>query len=167
MRLPEIVLTTVIKMSFSTVSYYTSSMIAGKTEIRYEVLYEFNLLPPLFHRLLVLGVDGLDVLPDEALGVLEVLAALTEDVGRMEGRHRLHPAFEVIPLTTILGDPEVLVYDGLGGGAAEAEDDLRLYRLYLALQVGVAGLDLTRPRLAVLEPSPSSTAARHLTMLVR
>src|SRR5215211_643282 len=125
-------------------------MIAGKTEIRYEVLYEDSL--PLFHRLLVLGVDRLDVLPHQALGVLEVLAALTEDVCRMEGRHRLDPAFEVVPLATVLGDPEVFIYDGLGGGTAEAEDDLRLYRLYLALQVGVAGLDLTRPRLAVLEP---------------
>src|SRR5215212_5622229 len=112
-----------------------------------------DLLPPFLHRVLVFGVDGLDVLPDEALGVLEVLAALTEDVGRMERRHRLDPAFEVVPLATVLGDPEVLVYDGLGGGTAEAEDDLRLYRLYLALQVGVAGPDLSRPRLAVLEPS--------------
>jgi hypothetical protein len=39
MRLPEIVLTTVFKKPFSTVSYYTPSMIAGTTGIRYEVLY--------------------------------------------------------------------------------------------------------------------------------
>src|SRR5918998_6803690 len=111
-------------------------------------------LSSLFQRFLVLGVDVLDVLPDQALGVLEVVAALAEDVGRVEGRHRLDPALEVVPPAAVLRDPEVLVYDRLGGGTAEAEDDLRLYRLHLALQVRVAGPDLTRPRLAVLYSSP-------------
>src|SRR5918997_2775981 len=83
--------------------------------------------PALRHRVLVLGVDGLDVLPHEALGVLEV-----------------------VPLAAVLGDAEVLVYDGLGRGAAEAEDDPGPYRLRLALQVDVAGFDLAGPRLAVL-----------------
>src|SRR3712207_6550912 len=105
--------------------------------------------PALRHRVLVLGVDGLDVLPHEALGVLEVFAALPEDVGRVEGRHRPYAALEVVPLAAVLGNAEVLVYHGLGGGTAEAEDDLRLYRLGLALQVDVAGFDLARPRLAV------------------
>jgi hypothetical protein len=40
MRLPEIVLTTIFKKPFSTISYYTTSMIAGATEMRYEVLYD-------------------------------------------------------------------------------------------------------------------------------
>src|SRR5918999_1740660 len=111
-------------------------------------------LSSLFQRFLVLGVDVLDVLPHQALGVLEVVSALAEDVGRVEGRHRPDPAFEVVPPAAVLGDPEVLVYDRLGGGTAEAEDDLRLYRLHLALQVRVAGPDLPRPRLAVLHPSP-------------
>src|SRR5918995_3255281 len=104
----------------------------------------------LLYRLLVLGVDGLDVLPDETFGVLEVLAALPEDVGRVEGRHRLDAALQVVPFTAVLGDAEVLVYDGLGRGTAQAEDNLRLNRLRLALQVDVAGFDLARPRLAVL-----------------
>jgi hypothetical protein len=38
MRLPEIVLTTLLSKPFSTVSYYTSSMISATSEIRYEVL---------------------------------------------------------------------------------------------------------------------------------
>ena len=38
MRLPEIVLTTVSKKPFSTVSYYTPSMISATAGIRYEVL---------------------------------------------------------------------------------------------------------------------------------
>ena len=42
MRLPEIVLTTIFKKPFSTVSYYTTSMIAGATEMRYEVLYDLR-----------------------------------------------------------------------------------------------------------------------------
>src|SRR5215217_2824657 len=108
-------------------------------------------LPSLLHRLLVLGVDGLNVLPDQTLGVLEVVAALPEDVGGVEGSHRLDP-LDLVPLAAVLGDPEVLVYYGLGSGAAEAEDDLRLYGPYLSLQVRVAGPDLTRPRLAVLHP---------------
>src|SRR5918998_2072038 len=111
-------------------------------------------LSSLFQRSLVLGVDVLDVLPDQALGVLEVVAALAEDVGRVEGRHRLDPALEVVPPAAVLRDPEVLVYDRLGGGTAEAEDDPGPYRFYLALQIGVARPDLTRPRLAVLHPSP-------------
>src|SRR5215210_8101147 len=114
----------------------------------------FTTLSPLLQRFLVLGVDVLDVLPHQALGALEVVAALAEDVSRVEGRHRLDPALEVVPPAAVLGDPEVLVDDRLGGGTAEAEDDLRLYRFYLALQVGIAGPYLTRPRLAVLHPSP-------------
>src|SRR4028119_1528200 len=90
-------------------------------------------LPPLLHRLLVLGMDVLDVLPDGALGVGEIVAALTEDVGRVEGRHRLRAVVQVVPLAAVFGDFEVLVYEGLGGGAAEAEDYLWLYRLHLAL----------------------------------
>src|SRR5215203_1921340 len=113
-------------------------------------LFTFAGLAALLDRLLVLGVDVLDVLPDEAFGVLEILTALTQDVGRGEGRRHLDAALEVVPLATVLGDPEVLVYDGLGGGASEAEDDLRLYSLDLALQVGVAGFDLASPRLAGL-----------------
>src|SRR3712207_4875927 len=109
--------------------------------------------PALLHRLLVLGVDCLDVLPDEALGVLEVFAALPEDVGRVEGRHRPYAAFEVVPLAAVLGDAEVLVYEGLGGGAAEAQQDLGPHRLHLALEVGVAGSDLPGPRRTVLHPA--------------
>src|SRR5919112_6861708 len=115
---------------------------------------KFFTLSSLLQRLLVLGVDVLDVLPDQALGVLEVVAALAEDVGRVEGRHRLDTTLEVVPPAAVLRDPEVLVYDRLGGGTAEAEDDLRPYRFYLALQIRVAGPDLTRPRLAVLHPAP-------------
>src|SRR4028119_449520 len=114
-------------------------------------------LPPLLHRLLVLGMDVLDVLPDEALGVAEVVATLTEDVGRVEGCHRLRAVVQVVPLAAVFGDLEVLVYDGLGGGTAEAEDYLRLHRLHLALEVGVAGPYLGGLGLAVLHPS----ALRH------
>src|SRR5215213_1353470 len=70
----------------------------------------------------------------------------------MEGRHCLD-AFYVVPRAAVLGDPEVLVYDGLRGGPAEAEDDLRLDGLDLALQVGVASPYLAGLRLAVLEPA--------------
>src|SRR4028119_266190 len=110
-------------------------------------------LLPLLHRLLVLGVNVLDVLPDEALGVGEVVAALAEDVGRVEGRHRLRAVVYVVPLAAVFGDLEVLVYEGLCGGAAEAEDNARPYCLHLALQVGVAGPDLARLRLPVLHPA--------------
>src|SRR5215210_1831584 len=102
------------------------------------------------HGLLVLGVDVLDVLPDEALDIVQVVAALPEDVGGMEGRHRLD-AFSLVPRAAVLGDPEVLIYDRLCGGAAEAEDDIRPDGLYLALKVRVAGPDLRGLRLAVLE----------------
>src|SRR3712207_4503218 len=161
MRLPEIVLTTLYEALLDGFLLQLC-MIAGMNKMRYEVLYDCRCrlkdpdrgLPPLVHRLLVLGVDVLDVLPDEALGVLEVLATLAENIGRMEGRHRLDAAVEVVPLAAVLGDPEVLVYDGLGGGATGAEDDLRPYRLHLSLEVDVAGPDLTRPRLAVLHASP-------------
>src|SRR4029453_14627449 len=70
----------------------------------------------------------------------------------MEGRHRLD-AFYLVPRAAVLGDPEVLVYDGLRGGTAEAEDDLRLDGLDLALQIRVAGPYLPGLRLAVLEPA--------------
>src|SRR5215210_429601 len=102
------------------------------------------------HRLLVFGVDVLDVFPDEALGVVQVVATLPEDVGGMEGRHRFD-AFSLVPRAAVFGDPEVLVYDRLRGRTAEAEDDLRPDGLYLALQVGVAGPNLCGLRLAVLE----------------
>src|SRR5215210_5798926 len=104
------------------------------------------------HGLLVFGVDVLDVFPDEALGIVQVVAALPEDVGGMEGRHRLD-AFSLVPRAAVLGDPEVLVYDRLRGGTAEAEDDLRLDGLDLALQIGIAGPYLCGLRLAVLEPA--------------
>src|SRR3712207_1346841 len=154
MRLPDIVLTTVFSDALLDGYPIHARMIAANIEIRYEVLYFRQVataacLPALLHGLLVLGVDVLDVLPDEALGVLEVLATLTQDVCRVEGRQRLYAALQVVPLATILGDPEVLIYDGLGRRTAEAEYDLRLYRLRLPLQVDVAGFDLTRPRLAV------------------
>src|SRR5215212_8301014 len=70
----------------------------------------------------------------------------------MEGRHRLD-AVSLVPRAAVLGDPEVLVYDRLGGGTAEAEDDLRPYGLDLALQVGIAGPYLAGLRLAVLHPA--------------
>src|SRR5919206_1740265 len=106
-------------------------------------------LLPLFQRFLVLCVDVLDVLPDSALRYVEVFTALPEYVGRVESRHRLY-SVQVIPLATVSGDLEVPVYDCFGGGTAEAEYDLGLYRLQLPLQVGVTGFDLTCPRLAVL-----------------
>src|SRR5215218_11176004 len=104
------------------------------------------------HHLLVLGVDVPDVFPDEALGVVQVVATLPEDVGGMEGRHRLD-AVSLVPRAAVLGDPEVLVYDRLGGGTAETEDDLWLDGLDLALQVGVAGPYLAGLRLSVLQPA--------------
>src|SRR5215212_1944366 len=88
---------------------------------------------PSLHRLLVLGVDVLDVPPDHALRVRQVVAALPQHVGGMEGRHRLDAVY-VVPPAAVFGDAEVLVYDGLRGGASEAEHDLRLDRLDLALQ---------------------------------
>src|SRR3712207_6555045 len=113
-------------------------MIAGVKQIRYEVLYDSaglkdrtETLPSLLHRHLVFGVDGLDILPHQALGVLEVVPALPQYVGRMEGRHRLDTSFEVVPFAAVLGDPEVLVYDSLGGRTTEAGDDPGSYRLYL------------------------------------
>src|SRR5918997_786278 len=104
-----------------------------------------GVLSPLLHRLLVLGVDVLDILPHQALGVLEVLATLPQYVGRVEGSHRLEAAVDLVPLAAVLCDPEVLVYDRLGGRSSEAEDDTRPHRLYLALQVRVAGPVLTGP----------------------
>src|SRR5215203_1192426 len=70
----------------------------------------------------------------------------------MEGRYRLD-AVSLVPRAAVLGNPEVLVYDRLGGGTAEAEDDLRFDGPDLALQVGVAGPYLCSLRLAVLEPA--------------
>src|SRR5215216_6273991 len=107
---------------------------------------------PRLHRLLVLGVDVLDVPPDHALRVRQVVAALPQHVGGMEGRHRFYAVY-VVPLAAVFRDPEVLVDDRLRGGATEAEYDLRLDRLDLALQVGVAGPDLTCLRLAVFHPA--------------
>src|SRR5215210_970034 len=104
------------------------------------------------HGLLVFGVDGSDIFPDQTLGIVQVVATLPEDVGGMEGRHRLDAVY-LVPGATVLGDPEVLVDDRLRGGTAEAEDDLRLDGLDLALQVGVAGPYLCGLRLAVLEPA--------------
>src|SRR5918994_1973985 len=162
MRLPVVVLTTLYE-PFSTISLLQRRTITGEPKTRYENVYErFGLpgrpllpvtLPALLHRLLVLGVDALDVLPNEALGVVQVVAALPEDVGRVESRHRLD-AFYVVPLAAVLGDPEVLAYDRLRGRTAETEDDARLHRLSLALQVRVARPDLPRLRLAVLHPTP-------------
>src|SRR5829696_6135796 len=107
---------------------------------------------PGLHRLLVLGVDVLDVLPDHALRVRQVVAALPQHVGWMKGRHRLYAVY-VVPLAAVFGDAEVLVYDRFRGGPPETEHDLRLYSLDLALQVGIAGPDLTRLRLAVFHPA--------------
>src|SRR5215208_3854149 len=104
------------------------------------------------HRLLVLGVDGSDVFPYQALGIIQVIASLPEDVGGMEGRHRLDAVY-LVPGSAVLGYPEVLVYDRLRGGTAEAEDDLWPYGLDLALQIWVAGPYLAGLRLAVLEPA--------------
>src|SRR5215216_4193660 len=104
------------------------------------------------HGLLVLGVDGSDVFPYQALGIIQVIASLPEDVGGMEGRHRLDAVY-LVPGSAVLGYPEVLVYDRLRGGTAEAEDDLWPYGLDLALQVGVAGPYLAGLRLAVFQPA--------------
>src|SRR5215213_2170394 len=155
MRLPVVVLTTLYE-PFSTIFLLQERTIAGATKTGYENVYYCPsdplpaALASLLHRLLVLGVDVLDVLPDEALGIVQVVAALPEDVGGMEGRHRLD-AFYIVPGAAVLGDPEVFVYDRLRRGAAEAEDDLRPDGLYLTLQVGVAGPYLCGLRLAVLE----------------
>src|SRR5215213_3024046 len=161
MRLPVVVLTTLYE-PFSTILLLYERTITGETKTRYENVYAApyfasgeahpSLRTPRLHRLLVLGIDVLDVPPDQALGVRQVVAALTKDVGGMEGRHRLY-AFYVVPLAAIFGNSEILVYDRLRGWTAQAEDDLRFDRLDLALQVWVAGPDLTRLRLAVLEPS--------------
>src|ERR687898_1937024 len=137
--------------------------IAGTGKTRYENVYVVSSstsraarsspasLLSRFHSLLVLGVDVLDVFPDQALGVVQVVATLPEDVGGMEGRHRFDAVY-LVPRAAVLGDPEVLVYDRLRGGAAETEDDLRLDGLDLALQVGVAGPYLRGLRLAVAHP---------------
>src|SRR5215212_6810444 len=108
------------------------------------------LVLPRLHPLLVFGVDVLDIFPDEALGVVQVFAALPQNVSGMEGRHRLD-TFYVVPRAAVLGDPEVLVYYGLRGGAAEAEDDLWPDSFDLALQVRIACPYLAGLRLAVLE----------------
>src|ERR671916_226761 len=70
----------------------------------------------------------------------------------MEGRHRLDAVLKLVPLAAVFGDPEVLVYERLGGRPAEAQYDLWFNRLHLALEVGVAGFDLPGPRRAVLHP---------------
>src|SRR5215213_10093927 len=116
------------------------------------MLWQSRPLSSRLHRLLVLGIDVLDVLPDQALRVRQVVAALPQHVGGMEGRHRLYAVY-VVPLAAVFGDAEVLVYDGLCGGASQTEHDLRFDRLDLALQVGIAGPDLTRLRLAVFHPA--------------
>src|SRR5215217_7893609 len=156
MRLPVVVLTTLYE-PFSTIFLLQERTIAGATKTGYENVYycpsdPLPALASLLHRLLVLGVDVLDVFPDQALGIVQVVAALPEDVGGMKGRHRLD-AVSLVPRAAILGDPEVLVYDRLGGGTAEAEDDLRPDGLDLALQVGVAGPYLAGLRLAVSQPA--------------
>ena len=71
----------------------------------------------------------------------------------MEGRHRPGAVLQVVPLAAVLGDAEVLVYQGLCGGAAEAEYDLGPHRLHLALQVGVARPDLGGLGLPVAHPA--------------
>src|ERR687897_685610 len=146
MRLPVVVLTTLYE-PFSTISNLQICTIAGAAKTRYENVYVVSssvsraarskptLLLSRLHRFLVLGVDVLDVFPDQALGVVQVVATLPEDVGGMEGRHRLD-AVSLVPRAAVIGDHEVLVYDRLRGGAAETEDDLRLDGLDLALQVG-------------------------------
>src|SRR5215207_3510994 len=70
----------------------------------------------------------------------------------MEGRHRLDAVY-LVPRAAVLGDSEVLVYDRLRSGTAEAEDDVRLDGPDLALQVGVAGHYLGGLRLAVFQPA--------------
>src|SRR4029453_12806793 len=136
--------------------------IAGATRTGYEIVYVVSSSmgrtgPSLFRFsrlqcLLVFGVDGSDVFPHQALGVAQVVATLPEDVGGVESRHRLDAVY-LVPPTAVLSDPEVLVYDGLRGRPAEAEDDLRLYGFDLALQVRIAGPYLAGLRLAVLEPA--------------
>lgn len=66
----------------------------------------------------------------------------------MEGGHRLRTV-DLVPLSTVFGDPEVFVYHGLRSRTAETKYDSRLYGLNLSLQVRVTGVDLARPGLAV------------------
>jgi hypothetical protein len=74
MRLPVVVLTTLYE-PFSTILLLYERTITGETETRYENVYVVSrqegnagrglpLRPSFLHRLLVLGVDVLDVLPD-------------------------------------------------------------------------------------------------------
>src|SRR5919112_570497 len=162
MRLPVVVLTTLYE-PFSMILLLHERTITGETETRYENVYVASSWAgnavagsasraPGLHRLLVLGVDVLDVPPDHALRVRQVVASLPQHVGGMEGRHRLYAVY-VVPLAAVFGDAEVLVYDGLCGWSSEAEHDLRFDRLDLALQIGIAGPDLTRLRLAVFHPA--------------
>src|SRR5215203_3546159 len=111
-----------------------------------------HLRPSRLHGLLIFGVDGPDVFPHQALGIVQVVAPLPEDVGGVESGHRLDAVY-LVPRAAVLGDPEVLVYDRLRGGTAEAEYDLRLDSLDLALQVRIAGPNLTSPWLAVFQPA--------------
>src|SRR5215203_6835732 len=111
-----------------------------------------HLRPSRLHGLLIFGVDGPDVFPHQALGIVQVVAPLPEDVGGVESGHRLDAVY-LVPRAAVLGDPEVLVYDRLRGGTAEAEDDVGLEGLDLALQVGIAGPYLASLRLSVLEPA--------------
>src|SRR5215217_4326010 len=117
-----------------------------------------HLRPSRLHGLLIFGVDGPDVFPHQALGIVQVVAPLPEDVGGVESGHRLDAVY-LVPRAAVLGDPEVLVYDRLRGGTAEAEDDVGLDGLDLALQVGIAGPYLASPRLpgcrrGACQPSP-------------
>src|SRR5215212_4881024 len=77
------------------------------------------------------------------------------------GRREAHPSlrtsclhslytFYVVPLAAVFRYSEVLIYDRFSRWAAEAKYDLRLDRLDLALQVGVASPDLTRFWLPIL-----------------
>src|SRR5215210_4744573 len=162
MRLPVVVLTTLYE-PFSTILLLYKRTITGETRTRYENVYVVScptgnarrsppLRPSFFHRLLVFGVDVLDVFPDQALGVRQIFAALAKDVSGMEGRHRLY-AFYVVPLAAVFGYTEVFVDDRLRRGAAEAKYDLGFDRLDLALQVGIAGPDLGGFGLAVFHPA--------------
>src|SRR5215211_3151433 len=71
------------------------------------------------HRLLVLGVDVLDVLPDKTLGIRQIVAALAKHIGGMEGRHSLY-TFYVVPLAAVFRYSEVLIYDRFSRWAAES-----------------------------------------------
>src|SRR4051794_16289261 len=162
MRLPVVVLTTLYE-PFSTILLLYERTISGETETRYENVYVVScsrrdaapnspLRTARLHRLLVLGVHVPDVPPDQALRVRQVVAALAKHVGGMEGRHRLYAVY-LVPLAAVFRYAEILVDDRLRGGASEAEDDLGLDSFDLALQVGIAGPDLARLRLAVLHPA--------------